>query len=338
MKRADLLEALERVAPGLAQKESIEQGDCYVFLGDRVVTFNDEVAVSFPIDIGFEGAVNAKKLYELVKRMKTKEITLTPSKEELKIKGGKGKGGIRLQESIALPIDEFKGEKEWVPCPHGFPKALRFVLFTVSQEEHLGVCTGVHVSDTFMESTDNFRVTRKYYEDLEMPFEDFVLPSGSAKHLTNYDLGEIYVDGSWAHFRALDNTEISARIYNEEYPNLDRFIDTKGGACIALPDNFLELVARAGVFSEMDESQPLEKVKVSLTDDKITVRGRNEQGWFEEAASTEYDGADIDFISSPKHLAEMYAVTPNLRIIDDRIVFEKEDDFVYITAMIQEDD
>lgn len=337
MNRKDLVEALDRVAPGLSPKESIEQSDCYVLLGDKIVTFNDEIAVSYPFDIGIEGAVNATTLYKLLKRIKTKEIDVSVKGGELRIKGGKGKGGIRLDSEIALPIEDFKGEKEWIPCPHGFAQALRMTLYTVSREENMGVCTGVHVSETFAESTDNFRVTRKFYDELDMPFDDFVIPAVSAKHIMGYDLDEVYVDGTWAHFRAKDDTEISCRIYNEEYPNLQRFAEAEGGTTVELPDSFADLVSRAGVFSEMDEEVALEKIKLTLQKNKLIVRGDAEQGHWEEEAKVEYDDDKIEFFSSPQHLVEMFALTREFTISDTLITFKKADDFVYVTAMISDD-
>lgn len=338
MDRKELLEALDRVAPGLSPKESIEQSDCYVFLGDRVVTFNDEIAVSYPIDTDIEGAINAKKLYEILKRIKDQDIALSVHKGELRLKGKKGKGGIRIQDEIELPIDQFKGEKDWVPCPHGFAKALQFALYTVSKDENMGVCTGVHVSDTFVESTDNFRVSRKFYEDLELPFDDFVIPAPSARQLINYSLGEIYVDGSWAHFRTEDDTEISCRIYNEDFPDLNRFVEDFSGTTVDLPEDFAGIVSRAGVFSDIDDEVSLDKVRITLHDNELTVKGENSQKeYWEESTEVEYDDEQVEFYSSPGHMIEMFNITRRVAIGESLIRFEKEDDFIYITAMITEE-
>lgn len=335
MDRKLLLEALDRVSPGLSPKESIEQSDCYVFLGDRVVTFNDEIAVSYPIDIDIEGAVKAKPFYEIIKRLKDKDVELEIVKGELRFNGKKGRGGVCIQDEIELALDEFSKEKEWVPCPHGFTKALQFALYTVSKDENLGVATGVHVCDTYVESTDNFRVSRKFYEDLELPFDNFVIPAPSAKQLLNYDLGEIYVDGSWAHFRTLDNTEISCRIYNEDFPELDEFVENFKGTAIDLPEDFANIVDRAGVFSDVDDELSLDKVMVVIEDGKLTIKGETtEVGFWEESTELEYKGDQVDFYSSPAHLIEMFEITHRVTIGDNLIRFEKVNDFIYVTAMI----
>ena len=48
MKKAELIKALEAVRPGLANKEMIEQSTSFAFMKDRVVTYNDEISISYP--------------------------------------------------------------------------------------------------------------------------------------------------------------------------------------------------------------------------------------------------------------------------------------------------
>ena len=59
MNREDILEALEIVKPGLASKEHIEQSTCFAFKNGKVMTFNDEISVSHPVEglDGLEGAI-----------------------------------------------------------------------------------------------------------------------------------------------------------------------------------------------------------------------------------------------------------------------------------------
>ena len=44
--KKELQEALERVKPGLASRELIEQSTSFAFMRDRVVTYNDEISIS----------------------------------------------------------------------------------------------------------------------------------------------------------------------------------------------------------------------------------------------------------------------------------------------------
>ena len=50
MKKNDLVEALEVVKPGLANKDLIEQTTSFAFINGNVVTYNDEISISSPIE------------------------------------------------------------------------------------------------------------------------------------------------------------------------------------------------------------------------------------------------------------------------------------------------
>ena len=47
--RLILQKALETVKPGLANKEMIEQATSFAFMKDKVVTYNDEISISYQI-------------------------------------------------------------------------------------------------------------------------------------------------------------------------------------------------------------------------------------------------------------------------------------------------
>jgi len=340
MNRKELLKALNLVEPGLSPKESIEQSDCYVFSKDRVVTFNDDIAVSTIAHTGFEGAVHAKTLYTILSRMKEKEIELSMRDEILYINGKKGKGGMRVHEDILLPMDEIKCEKTWVPVPHGFIEALRFCLNAAATNPDMGILTGVHVSQYYTQATDNFRVARRYYQDLEMPFNDFIIPGKSILQLIKYDISEMFLSDSWVHFRVGDEIDIACRIYNEDFPNINKFFDRKfKGEVIELPDDFVEIIKRADVFSLPDDELEVYILHVSLKDGKIRIKSgdkdsKKSAGFWNEVAEVDYDKDEIGFYSSPPHLVEMFNVTREITLGKKLLRFEREGDFIFITGML----
>ena len=69
--KAELQTALEKVKPGLASRELIEQSTSFAFMGDRVVTYNDEISISHPVaGVDINGAVKAQALYDFVSEVK----------------------------------------------------------------------------------------------------------------------------------------------------------------------------------------------------------------------------------------------------------------------------
>ena len=81
------LKALDTVKPGLSNKEQIEQSSSYCFKNQHVITYNDEVSVSCPIeDFDIEGVVNSDELYSLVSKIKNKEIEVNLEGNQLLFK------------------------------------------------------------------------------------------------------------------------------------------------------------------------------------------------------------------------------------------------------------
>ena len=102
--RKELLNVLQKVKPGLATKETIEHTTGFIFYDNRVFTYNDEVAVSHPIDVGFEGAVIAKEFYDMLDKMVDDEIEIGPSEGTLRITGKRAKGGVKFFMEIKMVI------------------------------------------------------------------------------------------------------------------------------------------------------------------------------------------------------------------------------------------
>ena len=98
--RKQLLAALESVSPGLTQKDEISR---FVFKGNRLRTFNDEVACSAPNPLErVEGAVPAKLLLDLLRKL-TVDVVDVEQKDELLIRCKGRRAGIRIEKEV--PVD-----------------------------------------------------------------------------------------------------------------------------------------------------------------------------------------------------------------------------------------
>ena len=82
-----LLQQLQAVQPGLSDKDVVEQSSCVVFKDGKITTFNDEIACSIKTDVKFTGAVPAKALIELLKKLPEETIEIEPTEGELLITG-----------------------------------------------------------------------------------------------------------------------------------------------------------------------------------------------------------------------------------------------------------
>ena len=162
MKRTDLLNALEQVKPGLAGKEVIQQTTSFAFMAGKVVTYNDEISISCPIEgLEIEGAVQADELYKFLNRVKADDIEMTEADSEIQIKAGRARVGLTLVEKVVLPLESISAEGKWKKLPDDFIKALEFVLFTCSQDMSRPILTCINIrEDGIIESSDAHRITQ----------------------------------------------------------------------------------------------------------------------------------------------------------------------------------
>jgi hypothetical protein len=104
--REEFLRAVERCVPGLDVKPSIEQSSCFNLFSGRVVSFNKSVWCmnnsTLPPEI--VGAVAAKRLIEVLRKLDDEFVDVSVKKEHLLIGSTQDDIGFRLQANLALPV------------------------------------------------------------------------------------------------------------------------------------------------------------------------------------------------------------------------------------------
>ena len=105
-------QALTTVKPGLSSKDIIEQATKFVFMDGKLVTFNDEICIQYPLEeLDFSGAINSDELYKLVSKLKTEEVEIKQNEGEVTFSAGRIKAGIVIHKEITLPLEEIDEKK-----------------------------------------------------------------------------------------------------------------------------------------------------------------------------------------------------------------------------------
>jgi DNA polymerase III sliding clamp (beta) subunit (PCNA family) len=337
----DLQKALEKVKPGLSTKEIIEQSTHFAFMGDRVVTYNDEISISCQVpNLNLTGAVAAQELYTFLNRIKVEEIEAEVTENEIRLKTGKSTAGLVLHPEIRLPLQEMGGIEEWIPLPEGFMEALSFCRFSCSKDMSRPILTCVHVNEGYMESSDNVRFTqRKYATKLEGDegIPEFLIPGTTVQNLKRYDVTEIATSKGWVHFRTADKTlTFSCRVFEDSYPNTSAIIQmTEDVIELILPKDLSEVLDRASVFAKAQfDSDTM--VTLTMKDRKILIEAKNAAGWFEEEMPIRYKGDPIKFVINPTFLSEMLDKTKSCLISGNKIKFgaEEQDGWTHIIGLV----
>lgn len=303
--RAEFLQILSRVEPGLSKRDLVEQSRCFVFQDGWVATFNDEICCRTKTDLpeDFVGAVHAEPLTRTLENMADDEIEVSIREGELFLRGKRKQAGIKLEAQIVLPVDqvELPEKGTWTVLPEEFPAAVEQVIATAgtNDEEFITVC--VHVHPLWLEACDRKQATR--YEIPTGVTRPFLIRASSLKHIIPLGLTKAGETENWVHFR---NKSIifSCRRHLDEYPS-DRITEMMKfrGEPATLPRGGVEAASLAGVFSGEDKDN--DKVLVRLTDGHMVVRGDGAFGWASVDLEMAYHGAPVSFLIAPQLLIEL---------------------------------
>lgn len=327
--RKELLDTLSIVSPGVSNKEmAIEQATTFAFLKDRVVTYNDEISISHPIEgmEGLEGAIEAKILYPLLERIKEETIELTRNKNsEIVIKAGKMRSGLLLQKEIDLPIEEEIEDRDaWTLIPENLIEALSFVVFSAGRGLDFPILSGIHVSSKgFVEASDGYRMARYALKgDLEV--ESFVIPASNISSLIRLpNITHIAQGIGWIHFKTEEGTEFSSRIFEESYPNATSWLKLDGKRLV-LPETIEEVLSRAVILSARKTAVD-EEVIFELEGGKFRVVSECDVAWFEEEVEAEYEGSgEFSIRIAPSFLKDILKRTTLCLIGTNKIKFVGE--------------
>lgn len=331
VERDKLIRALEIVKPGLASKEMIEQSTSFAFMGDRVVTYNDEISISHPVeDMDMTGAVKAEELYQLLGKLQSKNVQLVVTDNEIRLKAGKARAGITLHEEIRLPLEEIGEIGDWLPVPGMLMAAMNFCMFSASNDMSRPVLTCVHVSDKgYVESCNNYRLTR-YQLDEELPTPTFLIPVSSVRSLVKYHVTHMVMGTGWVHFKTVDDTVFSCRVFEDEYPNVEGLLNVKGDV-FQFPPTLKTVLDKASIFSKRDQFVD-EAVEVHILKNLLKVRSEDVVGWFEEKVPIEWEGAEVSFSINPTFLKEVLEKGAPCLLSKGRLKFEGKE-WAHVVAL-----
>lgn len=306
MNRMELVKALEIVKPGLAIKEHIEQSTCFAFLNGNIVTYNDEISVSHPIEgLSITGAIKAEEFYQVLNKLKKDEIEIAVNGSEVLITSGKAKAGLTLQEDIKMPLDAIGEHGKWKKAPDGLIEAIKFVSFACSSDASRPIltCVNVETSGTIMAS-DSFRIIKYELGEKIALTQTFLIPATTVKRLNDCKPTHIAEGQGWIHFKTAAGTVYSCRtFFGDTFPDTSKVMSVEGED-FELPKAIEEVLDRASIFSK-EEVGISSHVTITIMPKKMLLRGQSNIGWFEEAINLRYDGPERKFSIRPELLKDV---------------------------------
>lgn len=323
--KTELLACLNILKPGLAAKEVVEQSSSFVFMNNQAVTFNDEIAIhcGLPGDLEIDGAIPAKEFVSILTRFKGDEIDITQNDNELSLKCGKQRAGIKLEAEITLPINELAIPKKWIDLPDDFLKGLSACYPTASKDLTQPLLTNICLSGEHAVATDNSRIAVYSWENPSKFNDEILLPASTVPGLVRTNITKFHIESSgWCHFTNNDKSVVySCRISEGKFPDVFQHLVFDIIGSIQFPNDMSETLDRAGVFlSNIIDTDNFVTIDINPKG-VITIAGKGDVGWYEETCRTKWEGSDVVFSIYPQHLQEILKSTKQAQIGDGIIKF-----------------
>lgn len=335
--RKELLDGLGELLPGLSDSNVIEQSNCFVFSGNgEVYAYNDEFLVSWQGGnmCAFEGAVAAKPLLQLLEKSKQEEVDIDVESGTLVVKGKSFEAGLPVEAQISFPIDAILSDEddslEWVELPEDFLEGLEMVRHSAGRDMTYPALTCIHFDKNVAESCDSKQASHYVFEE-SLGDVNFFLPEkhvGAIKIISpdEYALGHSFIQ----FFNSKKMTYLACRMFDVEYPNIAYIFDVKGQE-IKFPKQSGDIVDRASIFAQEEFTKDA-MVSVKITENLMTIEGKNDYGWYKEKCRLRYKGDELSFNINPKLLKNILERDTNL-IVGDKSISIEADKFHYVVAL-----
>ena len=315
-----LASALELVKPGLATKEFIEQSTSFAFIEGRVVTYNDEICLSHPVEgLNITGAIKANEFYQFINKIKKEEIDVEISDNEILFKSGRTKAGFTLQKEIKLPLDEVAEKGRWKKLPEDFSHYLSLAAGACGKDDTLRKATCVYIQkEGILIGSDGNKIMKC---DLETDFEinTCLLDAHSALEVVSLNPYKVAESEGWLHFKTKKGTILSCRLLDDTYmSNIEELIVVEGVE-ITFPNTIINMLERASVFAKRDYILD-ENVDIQIEKNKLCITAKSDTGWYKDSIKIVSE-EDVAFSITPYLLRDILKETKNFRLSENAVKF-----------------
>ena len=330
--KKDITKALEAVKPGIAGCNDLsDQSELVIFADDKLISFNDQLSISYPIQTGLTGSIYANEILQFVKKAPENEIKIELDESNEKgnqfiFQSGKVKAGFYI--SIVDPPKLDIGKK-WEELPPNFSDAISLCYPTAATKSDRGVLTCIQITDNLVISCNNYQASK--YQLADCPVSGLI-QAESAKILAafkpvDYQKGT----GSWNHYRSSDNAIISILSIEEEYPT-DKVMSLFAidGESIELPDNLKEVIERQEIMATDSDSSPLIEIKINKN--TMEFNATNIKGWISETVEMAKNKKELSFHVNPITLKSVLADIQDVTV-NESILKIDSDIFSYAIAL-----
>lgn len=335
-KKENLVDGLDMVMKAVASKTTMPILECVLITAEenslKLLCNNLEIGIeSFCIEANInvpgEVAIDAKKIFDIVRKLPDGDIFITCQENIMVIKGGRSEFKIQCMDGTNFPKlpDVDKSEIYKIPS-ETLKSMIKETIFSVSLDESKAVLMGelleIKNNKLSLVALDGFRISLRR-ENLNENYSDasIIVPSKTlmdiSRILTNSDSEDVllYMTGQHALFE-LSECKIVTRLISGSYLNYENiFTEDYKTVIKAKRQEFLECVERASLICSDDKKR--NPVKFKIAEDKVIITSNTELDQSYEELPANIDGEKLEIAFNPKYLTDVLKAIST----DDIIIF-----------------
>jgi len=336
MKKAELQNVLQKVKPGLAKRDVIEQFTHFIFTGTSVITYNDEICISHPLVTEFQCSAKSDEFFKAVNSIDSDEIDIDLDDEgKINITSNKAKGYLLTTpeeddaEHLIKALNLEAIGDNWKKLPADFVRGASLSMFSASSDLTKGIYTCVSADGNLLTSADGIRISIYEMEDAVDPF---LIPALNVSELVKFDIKYYFISESWAHFKTEDGVVFSSRIMEGDYPSMEEFFNIEGEE-LELPTKLKGVID--SITFMVDGKTELDKfIDVFIYPDKIECKAQKKNiGQFEKEIDFESNVEKLHLVINPNFLMQVLEKATTVVIGETSVLFIT-DSFNHIISLV----
>lgn len=301
-------EKLDQLMPGLSGRSPVKDVKHFAFLGEEIVTYNDQVCIGIPFLTDFICTAPADELLSILSSITDAEIDISLQKGKIIFQSLITNDNAQLLTPGESELMEMINSLEipqqgWKQIPSEFLTAIGLCAFSTSKDMTQGALNCVHIDGDTICSSDTFRISA-YRMKEPMNAEEILIPVVAVKDLIRYNITKFLAQKNWIHFQEETGLIFSARILADDYPDILNLLNLEPITTVEIPRELKEVLKSIDVFSRGDFETD-KKVKITVGDNFLICRAENQTGFVEKNLKISYKGETISFYINPVFFAEI---------------------------------
>ncbi len=330
--RKAVLEILKMIKPGVASKDLVESMKYFFLSGKEIVTYNDRISISHPLQTSFSTFVKADAFFNVMAKSTAGEITIAKGKDKINVKAK----GLNVNLTTVVDDDivsriktirESLVDAKWFKLPDNFSECINLCSFAASKAESESTLSCVRIEPKCVIASDNNRIAMA---TMDKSMNPMFIKASEVKNLISIKPIAYSLSTGWLHFKNEQNCIFSIREVKGDYPNFHTHFKFDGER-VDLPKNLTEGTDLASIFTT-ETDQPF--ISITIFNNKCLLSVSSEFGGMDFTTPIEYSGQKLEFIINPDFLLEMMKYSTSIVLTKGKAKLEAEN-FSLLTSLYE---